>query len=132
MTYATTDDLERYLSPTPPDADLLLTRASRLIDRLLTSAVYEVDDTGMPVDEQIAAALRDATCEQTVAWIMGGEDGTGAASEYTSVTIGSVSLARASGGAGTGSGGPAAARPAPQTLLILQQAGLLGHAPRVV
>lgn len=132
MAYATTDDLERYLSPTPPDADLLLTRASRLIDYLLTSAVYEVDDTGMPVDEQVAGALRDATCEQVAAWIMGGEDGTGAASEYASVTIGSVSLARTSGGEGTGSRGGGAARPAPQTLLILQQAGLLGHAPRVL
>lgn len=130
MTYATITDLADYIDPIPDNAELLLARASRLVDRALMCAVYDVDGTGMPTDERIAGALRDATCEQVAAWVAGGEDGTGAAGQYQSVSIGSVSLTR--GAAGPGGGAPAAGTAlAPQAWMILHQAGLVNRGPWV-
>ncbi|MGW4411163.1 hypothetical protein ACWEJ6_44530 [Nonomuraea sp. NPDC004702] len=124
MAYATSSDYATYTGTTAPDGiDLLLARASRLVDQVLLCAVYDVDD----VDVQ--AALRDATIEQAAAWTASGiEDGTGAATEWANVSIATVSLGRAQSG-GAGGGGSAAIRPAPQTLMVLQQAGLTGHPP---
>lgn len=42
----------------------VLARASHVIDRALTAAIYEVDVDGMPTDDTVLAALRDATCAQ--------------------------------------------------------------------
>lgn len=129
MAYATAEDLVDYLDPVPDTADLLLLRASRLVDQALLCAVYDVDDDGMPTDARVAAALREATCEQVAAWVAGGEDGTGVAGQYQSVSIGSVSLTRAAGGAP--GGGSASAGLCPQAWMILQQAGLTGRGPYV-
>lgn len=127
-TYATTQDYATYLGSAPPGIDLLLARATRLVDEALLSAVYAVDDDGMPTDSAVRSALRDATIEQAAYWVATGEDGSGATAEYANVSIGSVSLGRAQ--AGAGGGGSGAARPlAPQAYQILSQAGLLGHAP---
>lgn len=127
-TYATTQDYATYLgSAPPPGIDLLLARATRLIDEALLSAVYDVNGDGMPTDPKIQAALRDATIEQAAYWSQTGEDGTGALSEYAQVSIGSVSLGRhQTEGAGPGSG---ARTLAPAAWQILQQAGLTGHGP---
>ncbi|WP_067184618.1 hypothetical protein [Microtetraspora niveoalba] len=129
MPYATTDDLADYISPAPSNAALLLTRASRLVDRALLCAVYDVDEQGQPTDPKVAKALREATCEQVAAWDEGGETGTGAADQYSNVSIGSVALGRAGGGS-AGGGRSAAEDLCPQAVMILQQAGLTGHEPR--
>ena len=127
-TYATTQDYATHLgSAPPPGIDLLLARATRLIDQAIMSAVYDVDDDGMPTDSAVRSALRDATIEQAAYWSQTGEDGTGALSEYAQGSIGSVSLGRhQTEGAGPGSG---ARTLAPQAWQILQQAGLTGHGP---
>ncbi|MEV4457015.1 hypothetical protein [Microbispora sp. NPDC049633] len=129
MAYATADDLTDYLDPVPDDADLRLTRASRLVDQALLCAVYDVDDTGMPTDQRVIDALRAATCEQVASWVESGETGTGAADGYQSVSIGSVSLSRAAGG--PGGGGSQAESLCPQARMVLQQAGLTGRGPYV-
>lgn len=129
MAYATPEEYEAYTGATvPAGIALMLTRASRVVDQVLLSAVYDVDDDGLPTDPAVQAALRDATIEQAAYWAQTGEDGTGALSEYANVSIGSVSLGRAqTEGAGPGSG---ARTLAPQAWQILTQAGLTGHAPR--
>ncbi|MFD1940536.1 hypothetical protein ACFSKW_54685 [Nonomuraea mangrovi] len=132
MAYATIADLvPAYVDPEPADAELLLTRASRLVDGALLTAVYPVDEDGLPTETAHVTALKEATCEQVAAWLEAGETGTGATAEYRDVQIGSVRLARGGRGSetGAGGGGSAAARLAPQALLILQQAQLTGHEP---
>ncbi|WP_113699181.1 hypothetical protein [Nonomuraea lactucae] len=129
MAYATVNDLApTYVTPAPANAALLLDRATRLVDQALLTAVYEVDEDGLPTDPEHIAALRDATCEQVAAWLEVGETGTGASAEYSDVQIGSVRLGRGSQ-TGAGGGGSAATRLAPQAWAILQQAGLTGHEP---
>lgn len=128
-TYATTADYAEYLGVVPPaGVDLLLARATRLIDQAIMSAVYDVDDDGMPTDSAVRSALRDAVVEQAAYWVQTGEDGVGATGEYAKVAIGSVSLERPQAGAG-GPGSGAARSLAPQAWMILQQAGLTGHGP---
>jgi hypothetical protein len=124
MAYATPEQYTTYTGQAAPAGlDLLLIRAARIVDQALLAAVYDTED------EDVVAALRDATCEQAATWVAVGEDGTGALGEYANVSIGSVSLGRAQSG-GAGGGGSAATRLAPQAWAILQQAGLTGHEPR--
>jgi hypothetical protein len=125
--YATTTDLANWLDEAPPlDAARRLRRATRYLDtNALKTAVYDVED-GLPTDEEVAAALRDATCAQVEWWTSHGDDGTGAGADYTSVTAGSISLTRSAGGAGA----PADPRQSPEAWEILSAAGLTGHAPR--
>lgn len=123
MAYATTTDLEEYLDPLPVDAELMLARASRLVGQAVRNAVYHTDTDGVPTDESVVTALMEATCEQVVAWVRGGGDGTGVGEQFTSVSIGSVSLSRAGGG--TAGGQSAADTLCLQSRLILDEAGLL-------
>lgn len=75
--YATPDEWRLWKNDTPlpdpataPDvageSDLLaaLRRASRVVDELLITEEYELDDDGAPVDPDIAATLAEATCCQ--------------------------------------------------------------------
>lgn len=127
-TYATTTDLADWLQAAPPlDAARRLIRATSYLDaNPLKTAVYDVDDDGLPTDAVVAAALRDATCAQADWWTQHGDDGTGAGADYTSVTAGSISLTRAAGGAGA----PRDPRQSPEAFDILSAAGLTGHSPR--
>lgn len=125
VAYATPEEYEAELGATgPANLARLLTLASRDVDAALLCAVY---DTG---DEDVQAALKEATIEQAAYHLDTGDTtGTGGMAVYSSVSIGSVNLARGSqtGGAGGGS----AARPlAPQAAAVLQLAGLTGHEPR--
>lgn len=130
MAHATVQEYETYTATTAPAGlALLLTRASRLVDKELLCAVYDVDETGTATNPKVLAALREATCEQVAAWIPAEEDGTGVSEMYGTVSIGSVTLARAQG-RGAGGGGSAADHLAPQARLVLEQAGLTGHAPQ--
>ncbi|MFI6904882.1 hypothetical protein ACIBKY_26715 [Nonomuraea sp. NPDC050394] len=132
MAYATSSDYQTYTGQTPPDGiTLLLTRASREVDTALLSAVYPVDEDGMPTEAAHMTALMEATCEQVAAWVEEGESGTGVSGKWDDVQLGSLRLARRGRGsqAGAGGGGSAAARLAPQAWQVLQQAGLTGHEP---
>lgn len=71
--------------------------ASRDIDALIVSAVYDVDTSDKPTDPDLVDALRDATIAQAsygidpTAGLAEGEIPAG----YTSVSIGSASITRA-------------------------------------
>lgn len=124
--YATSDDLTAWLDPDPvPEAaERMLRRASRFLDdRLLLTAVYPVDADGMPTRPDHRDALRDACCALVEWWAANGDDGTGAGSDYTTVTAGSISLTRAGGNSGT----PADPRVSREAVEILGGAGLLRH-----
>lgn len=100
--YATRGQLAAYapasvVVPEEPEATRLLTRASEQISRILFGALYKVDPTGMPTDPGIADAVMRATCAQAVWWLATGDE-IGDASQYQSVGIGSITLARGARG----------------------------------
>jgi hypothetical protein len=80
----------------PDDIEGRLAIASRDIDDLIVSAIYDVDEDDQPLEPDIAAALRDATIAQTshgidpAAGLAAGEIPAG----YTSVKIGTVALTK--------------------------------------
>lgn len=93
MAYATAADLAAWTGkPAPTDAERLLARASEDIDAALLTAVYTTDDAGKPTDPNIVAALADATCAHVEYQQASGDDGTGAAGKWGSVSLGPVSL----------------------------------------
>ncbi|MGY4990906.1 hypothetical protein [Streptomyces nigrescens] len=92
-TYATPERLSAWTGqPAPADAERLLARASEDVDDALLTAVYATDGAGMPTEPEVADALADATCAQVEYQLATGDDGTGTASRWDSVSIGPVSL----------------------------------------
>lgn len=127
-TYATLSQLAVFLGDTPPDnAARLLITATRRVDLALIGAWYPVDDDSMPTDPDVAAALADAVCAQVAWWVETGDStGSGAGSEWGSVSIGKLSLSRGGGGSGSRSGSTTSGkRLAEDALDILTVAGLL-------
>lgn len=133
MEYATLEDLARWLGlfdalgepdPTqlPPQAtERMLSRASAQIQRATVTSVYNADEAGLPEDDDIVDAFRDATCAQVEAWLESGDEH-GTQPTPTSVKIGSVAISGAGAIALGGSRLPERAR------LVLRNAGLLpGH-----
>ncbi|WP_433426345.1 hypothetical protein ACQP1V_42705 (plasmid) [Microtetraspora malaysiensis] len=120
MTYATSADYIAYTGqdPAPADIERRLERASERVDELLMTAVYPVDDAGMPTEPGHVDAMKRATCAQA-AWTNAVGDEFGVASAFKTVSIGSVRLDR-----GGSTDGPPA-RYAPDASMILQRAGLL-------
>ncbi|PJN40509.1 hypothetical protein CG747_12620 [Streptomyces sp. CB02959] len=120
--YATPEQLAAWTGqPAPADADRLLARASEDVDDALLTAVYRTDATGMPTDREVEDALADAVCAQVEYHVATGDDGTGAAGRWDSVSIGPVSLSGRQAG-------PAAAGDvdlAPRAHRALTRAGLL-------
>lgn len=120
--YATPEQLAAWTGqPAPPDADRLLARASEDVDDALLTAVYVTDAAGMPTDPAIRQALADAACAQVEYQQATGDDGTGAAGRWGSVSIGPVSLGdRRDGPQNTGD-----VDLAPRAARALKRAGLL-------
>jgi hypothetical protein len=134
MAYATTQDLTNsnvlgYAAPA--NAQVLLARASRDVDRAIQSAVYDTDDNGLPTDAAIATALMEATCEQVAYQLeIGNTDGIahGLQSGVPSgASAGGVDLSR-----GPSTGGATVDQPwlGDQPRQILRVAGLLGQEPQ--
>ncbi|MEU4998250.1 hypothetical protein [Streptomyces sp. NPDC021622] len=120
--YATPEQLTAWTGkPTPSDAERLLARASEDIDDALVRAVYLTDDAGMPTDPAVALTLRDAVCAQVEYQLATGDDGTGAAGRWDSVSIGPVSLS----GRKDGPAAPGEVDLAPRAHRALTRAGLL-------
>lgn len=133
MGYATIAELAAHIAPTtvPATAARLLDRASRDVDRALFTAIYPVDDDGLPTEQTHADALRDATLEQAVYRLGLGDTGavtTGIPAGMKSVKIGSIALT-AGGGSGGITAGSAPVSLSDDAWAILQGAGLTGHAP---
>ncbi len=120
--YATPEQLAAFThAPAPEGAERLLARASEDVEAALLTAVYRVDADGLPTEQPVVEALRDATCAQ-VEWQQAlGDDGTGAMGSWDAVSIGPVSLS------GRKSGPPAASGVdlAPRAHRALRRAGLL-------
>lgn len=108
----------------PADPDALLARAATIIRNLTLTAVYATNADGTPTDPGIAAALRDATCAQAVWFDDTGDTGSGAASVYSTVSLGSARLSV--GGAGSPANvGVNQSRISPEAVQILANAGLV-------
>ncbi|MEU2759388.1 hypothetical protein [Streptomyces sp. NPDC007094] len=91
--YATPEQLAAWTGePAPADAERLLARASSDVDVALLCAIYTTNAAGMPTDPHIVQALADAVCAQVEYQTATGDDGTGAAGRWGSVSIGPVSL----------------------------------------
>ncbi|MFI6266154.1 hypothetical protein [Micromonospora sp. NPDC051006] len=121
MAYATIEQLNEKLGRTPVNAQQLLDRASRDVDRALLCAIYDPDD------QDVTDARREATLEQVAANLDAGNvtgNGGGRAGGFT---IGRLSVQASS---------DPQDRPVKigslweQAWTILQGAGLTGHGPQ--
>jgi hypothetical protein len=120
--YATTEQLAAWTGrPAPADAERLLARASEDVDTALVAAVYDTDALGMPTNPAIVKALADAVCAQVEYQQETGDTGTGAASQWDSVSLGPVSLS----GRKATTTGPNGLDLAPRADRALRRAGLL-------
>lgn len=131
MAYATVQDLDGPLDYVPANAQVLLDRASRQIDRAIQSAVYAVNTDGYPTDAAVAEALKTATCEQ-VAFNLEVGNKNGIPHDLQSgvpsgTSAGEIGLSR-----GGSVGGATGDLPwlSDQAAQILRQAGLIGQAPQ--
>lgn len=88
--YATATELATYTgTAAPANADVLLQKASRLVDVLLRGVVYDIDADGLPTDTDVADALQTATCAQAALLAtLPADDG----AAWDTVSIGSLSL----------------------------------------
>lgn len=115
--------------------DSLITRASMLMRRYTKSAVYAVDEYGMPTSERIRAAFRDATSAQVLAWVEAGVVGelsTGGANIEASVASSSNNGSSISFDNSVSTAARTrllAGEPSEGALLILEDAGLIGVQP---
>jgi hypothetical protein len=121
VAYATPTQLRTYLggAKLPDDALRMLERATEIIDEILVGVVYSVDASGNPTNDDDEAALADAVCAQ-VEWWIETDDEFGLASQFSSVSIGNVSLVRAN----SATKGATANRVAPRALGHLRVRGL--------
>lgn len=118
MLHAVPEDLSRILDSIPANAELLIARASRDVDRVLLCSIYDASDPA------VIKALREATIEQVAGTLAGGDQhGFGIASTPQSFTIGKISVQGAAGGQPPRTGGLV-----DQAYAVLQAAGLTGHA----
>jgi hypothetical protein len=118
--YATVEQLIDHLGRTPLNAEQLLIRASRDVDRALLCTVYDATD---PV---IIAALREATLEQVAANLDHGNVTGNGGARRSGFSIGRITVQ-------AGSTDDAPVRIGSlweQAWTVLQSAGLTGHGPQ--
>lgn len=101
-----------------------LARAATIVRNLTLTAVYATGSDGKPTNPDIAAALRDATCAQAAWFDETGDTGSGAASAYSTLSLGSARLSVGGGGSATNIG-VEQSRYSPEAVQILTNAGLL-------
>jgi len=102
--------------------EVMLRKATRVIDHHTMGAVYEHTPNGMPSAAVVIQAFMQATCAQAE-FMIADNDPTGVKRQYTSTSMGGVSLTRAPGT--TGMPFPPLA---PEAAMILHTAGVLGVA----
>lgn len=122
--YATEAEYATWLGTTAPAGSARALRAaSGRIDELLITAVYDTTAEGMPTDADVVEALMEATCAQAdYQRAIGDANSTGAAGQWSSVSIGSASLSR---GQAAGGGTASPAKYSSEAYGILQRAGLI-------
>lgn len=122
LVYATLGDLaakkpeDVTLSSSNTELTRLLESASREIRRATKTAIYDTDVDGYPTDTKIRETFRLATCAQVYWWSETGDE-QGVQGQFTSVSVGSVSMSRGGGNSGSGGGGQDRLAPAAATIL---------------
>lgn len=130
--YAAADDLQAWTSTTPPDnADSLLRSASIIVRHATRAAVYDTTTGGLPVDQVLADAMRDATCAQVAAWVTAGINPTagpaGVTGAVTARNLGSASLSYGDASTVTQARADITDSLVPEAARILQAEGLLSN-----
>lgn len=75
LAYADTDDLAQYTGEVAPaGAARLLREAAALVRFATRNDLYDVQPSGLPSDDDLREAMRDATCAQVEYWIAAGVD----------------------------------------------------------
>ncbi|WP_157124752.1 hypothetical protein [Nocardia pseudovaccinii] len=74
LVYATPADLTGRLDPIPSHAVALITAASTRIRDITSNDLYDITPAGLPADDDLREALREATCLQVIAWVNAGID----------------------------------------------------------
>jgi hypothetical protein len=113
----------------PAEATRLLGYASRLVRSATAMAIYTADDvTGLPVDGELVDALRAATCAQVAVWRALNIDPAKGAADRTisSKSLGSASVTYGDNSSTSAARASASARICQDSILILQDAGLVG------
>ncbi len=111
--YATAEEYATWSGePAPTDIARLLARATELIDSIVTASFLVDEETGLPVDEDVALALRDATCAQVRFWVEVGHEHDIDGLAGSAFAVGGFS-------------GKRAPKTAPQAVRILRGASLL-------
>lgn len=131
LVYAKPADLTNRLDPIPANATALIEAASARVRDITSNDLYDTTPPGLPADEDLRDALREATCLQVIAWV---ELGINPATGGLRTEIASQS---ADGGSVTYSRpDPAALRRASEYLcheavLVLRNAGLASGRPLI-
>lgn len=137
--YATPLDLARYLDPdsadpeVPAKATVLLREASARVRRATAAAHYYTDSDGMPTDEAVQDAMRDAACEQATPWALWNLDPRKGAAQVprriSSKSLGGASVSYTADAAADAALGVLASAEgiSPQAFEILDQAGLISN-----
>lgn len=139
ITYAVPSDLAatpwNLTGVADPEAERLIGYASRLVRRATTTAVYAADETGLPTDTALRAALRDATCSQVLTWIALAVDPAKGAADGGKVvaakSFGSASIQYSVYASTVEARARAAAALSPDAAMILADAGLTVGSPVV-
>lgn len=118
--YVEASEISSHVADAYDDIDLSIRAASARVRAELKTARFAVDHTtGKPVDENVIAAIEDATKAQLAFWVETGDE-TGAGAQVGGGSILSVSLP---GGSGSSSAtDKEAARVAPAVAEILRNA----------
>ena len=131
LIFATDADVEKWMGE-PLDVrsvDVLLRRASSLVQRAVRSARFAVTPAGMPQDPDIEEALRDATCEQVTVWLendVNPVEVASAAAPVAASSIGDASINYGDSSASNAAKDSISTTLHPAALEILANAGLTG------
>jgi len=131
IVYASDADLQAWTGEDPPaNAAPLLRSASLLVARATRNALYRTTPAGLPVDEDLVEALREATCAQAALWADAGiNPAVGAAGDQqlvpTAKSIGSGSITYAVNPAVAAARARVAETLCTESVGILLEAGLL-------
>lgn len=115
--YITEQQVPQHVKDALDDVGQAIRDASHAVRRELKTARFDIDGDGIPTDEQVAGAIRDATIAQLAFWAETG-DMTGAGAQSGGGSILSVSMPGGNGALDTRS--KQAAREAPATAEILR------------
>lgn len=116
--------------PAPDNAAQLLRSASVMVRGATRTALYAVQPSGLPVDDDLREALRDATCAQAAAWSAAGIDPTAPVAARgrvaTSKSLGSGSVTYADAASVVAAQDALRERLTDEAAAILADAGLTG------